>query len=61
VTTGVILSSDQSAFAERILQTGTELEVGVLSWCLQNMVPLRDASDDWAIIAYEQLVLDPER
>lgn len=54
------LSSEQLTFADRVLQTGTELEVGVLSWCLQNMVPLRDATDDWAIIAYEQLVLDPD-
>ena len=54
------LSREQLVFTEQTLQTGTELEVGVLSWCLQNMVPLRDATDDWAIVAYEQLILDPD-
>jgi hypothetical protein len=54
------LTREQLTFSERVLQTGTELEAGVLSWCLQNLVPLRDATDDWAIITYEQLVLEPD-
>lgn len=52
-------SHEQLAFADRIATSGTPLELGVLSWCLQNSVPLRDASDDWAIVTYEQLVVDP--
>jgi sulfotransferase family protein len=52
-------SDDQLVNAERILTSGTELERGVLSWCLQNSVPLGAATDDWAIVSYEQLVLEP--
>lgn len=50
----------QLSFAEDVLQTGTRLEHGVLSWCLQTAVPLRDASADWVIASYEQLILQPE-
>jgi hypothetical protein len=53
------LTKDQLDYANRIFDGGTGLERGVLSWCLQNMVPLREACDDWAIVSYEQLVLEP--
>ena len=53
-------SDDQLAFAARIASSGTPLERGVLSWCLQNSVPLRQATEDWAVVTYEQLVVDPE-
>ena len=53
------LTNDQLDYARRIRDSGTKLERGVLSWCLQNMVPLRDATHDWVIVSYEQMVLDP--
>jgi hypothetical protein len=53
-------SDEQLVDAERIFTGGTELERGVLSWCLQNSVPLKAATDDWAIVSYEQLVLEPQ-
>lgn len=52
-------SEEQLVSAARIVRLGTHLERGVLSWCLQNSVPLRHATDDWAIVTYEQLVVDP--
>ena len=52
-------TSDQLEYAHRILDTGSKLEQGVLSWCLQNAVSLRQATADWAIVSYEQMVLDP--
>jgi hypothetical protein len=52
-------SDEQIAHARRIAESGTDLERRVLSWCLQNAVPLTDASDDWVIVTYEQMVLDP--
>jgi sulfotransferase family protein len=52
-------SHEQLGFADRIVTSGSPLEQGVLSWCLQNSVPLREASDDWAVVTYEQLVVDP--
>jgi hypothetical protein len=52
-------SSRQISYAEEIYQRGTKLQQGVTSWCLQNAVPLREATDDWAIVTYEQLSIDP--
>jgi len=52
-------SIEQLRYSRRIVESGTRLELGVLAWCLQNAVPLRDATDDWAVVTYEQLVLDP--
>jgi hypothetical protein len=45
--------------ARRIFERGTDLERGVLSWCFQNALPLREATDDWVVVSYEQMVLDP--
>lgn len=53
-------TSDQLRFAEDIYRFGTMLEQGVLSWCLQTAVPLREATDDWVVASYEQLILEPE-
>lgn len=53
-------SIEQIKFAQRILENGSKLEQGVLAWCLENAVPLRMASDDWLIIAYEDLVVAPQ-
>jgi hypothetical protein len=52
-------TADQLQNARKIIDSGTKLERGVLAWCLQNAVPLREVSQDWAVISYEQLVLDP--
>lgn len=52
-------TSDQLRFAEQIYGSGSKLERGVLSWCLQTAVPLRAATDDWVVASYEQLILDP--
>lgn len=53
------LPDDQLAYAQTIVETGTGLEQRILSWCLQNSVPLNDATDDWVIVTYEQMILDP--
>ena len=46
-------------YAEKIIKNGSMLERVVLSWCFQNYVPLKMIEEDWAVISYEQLVLDP--
>jgi hypothetical protein len=48
----------QLAFANQIIENGSQFEQGILDWCLQNMVPMRDMTDDWTLVSYEQLVLD---
>jgi hypothetical protein len=52
-------TGDQLRRARKILDSGTRLERGVLSWCFENAVPLREATGDWAMLSYEQLVQDP--
>jgi hypothetical protein len=52
-------TGEQLAFADDVRRNGTRLERGVLSWCLQTSVPLQQATDDWIIASYEQLILDP--
>jgi hypothetical protein len=51
---------EQLRYAMKILDSGTSLERGVLAWCLENAVPLRDLSTDWTVVSYEQLVLNPQ-
>jgi hypothetical protein len=53
-------SGTQLRYAKRIAERGSKLEQGVLDWCFQNAVPLRNATSDWAILSYEQFVLNPE-
>ena len=53
-------SEEQLERAQRILTKGTDLDRGVLSWCLQNAVALQEATPDWAVVSYEQLVVDPD-
>ncbi|MCA9884568.1 MAG: hypothetical protein KC708_16430, partial [Anaerolineae bacterium] len=50
----------QLTSAERVIANGSNLERGVLSWCFQNAVPLRDRRPDWIVMTYEQTVLEPE-
>ena len=55
-----MLTTEQLTFANEIINTGTELQKSMLDWCIQNSVTLKQANEDWSIITYEQLVLDPE-
>jgi hypothetical protein len=53
-------TDDQLQYARKIIDSGTKLERGILAWCLRNAVFLREVSQDWTVISYEQLVLDPQ-
>ncbi|MEE3326555.1 MAG: sulfotransferase [Myxococcota bacterium] len=53
-------SEEEIQFAWEVVRGGSRLEKGVLDWCLQNAVPLRQAEEDWVVISYEELVLAPE-
>jgi len=50
---------EQLRFARRVVDSGSKLEQGVLDWCFQNAVPLRQAQPDWIVVSYEQLLLEP--
>ncbi len=52
-------TNQQLAFAEKIVRSGSHLERATLHWCFEVAVPLKQMTDDWAVISYEQLVVDP--
>ena len=51
---------DTLAMARRIVETGSRYEQGILHWCFENALPLRQIEEDWIVVTYEQLVSDPE-
>lgn len=55
-----LFTPEQAALAARIIKTGSDLEQGVLDWCLQN-APLLFCQDkrDWVSVCYEDIVLRP--
>lgn len=53
-------ASEQLNYAREVAEAGTKLEQDVLLWCLHNAVPLQQATPDWSLVSYEQLVLDPD-
>ena len=53
-------SQEEQDFAWDIIRSGSDLQKGVLDWCLQNAVPLRNLEREWIVISYEELVLAPE-
>lgn len=52
-------TSEQIRYAKEILRKGEFLEKAVLSWCIQNAIPLKNFDKDWTLITYEQLTLEP--
>jgi len=51
---------DQLDYARHLLAHGTKMERGVLSWCFQNAIPLKQRTEKWVVLSYEQMVVDPE-
>lgn len=40
---------------------GSKLQRGIVSWCFENLIPLRfSPTQDWLFITYEELLLNPE-
>lgn len=42
-----------------IAASGSRLQRSVVSWCFENILPLRQLSASWLCITYEELVLNP--
>lgn len=55
------LSEAQRREGARIVACGSDLERGVLAWCLYNLRALGSRSPHWNVLSYEQLLLEPER
>lgn len=50
----------QLKIARRIIATDDHFSRGVLDWCLRNSIALQSMTDDWVVLTYEQLIIDPE-
>jgi len=56
------LDDSQIREIRRIHCGGSNFQRGILSWCFENMIPLRFAdSQDWLTVTYEELLLNPEK
>ena len=53
-------TNQQLRYTEDIIRSGTKLQKGVVAWCVHNSVPLRSIEDDWAVVTYEQAVVQPK-
>lgn len=54
-------SSEQIRHAREIIGIRDAFLMRIVDWCLQNAVLLRQASEATVVLAYEQLVLQPEQ
>lgn len=52
-------TTKQLALASDILRGDNKLAKGILDWSLRNFVALRARTADWAVVTYEQLVVNP--
>lgn len=57
----VIGDGRRLAEIRRIGRDGTTLQIGAVSWCFENLVPLRRPDFEGLFVTYEELVLNPER
>lgn len=53
-------TSEQIDYAERVVASGDHFDQAIVDWCFQNKVPLQQQTEDWAMITYEQMVVDPQ-
>jgi hypothetical protein len=56
------LDAAQREFCARVVSDGSLLDHHVLTWCLDNLLPLRalKSPTSWTVVSYEDCVLKPE-
>lgn len=52
------LSKDQKKFANEILNNGDNIEKAFISWCLENLYPLKFAKSNFLLLTYEELIIN---
>lgn len=52
-------SEEERRLALELNKSGDEMERRMLAWCIQNKFALMQRRDDWVVITYEQLTVDP--
>jgi len=50
----------EQAYAKTMIKQGSEMEIKVLTWCIQNKLALSQKHKDWLILSYERLTFQPE-
>ncbi len=56
------ISSDQLKEIKKIYSKGNDLQKGIVSWCYENLIPLKYAkNDDWLFVSYEEILLNSEK
>jgi hypothetical protein len=58
---GVVGDERKLREIERLVVHGSHLERGLVSWCYENIVPLRHRDFDGLLISYEEMVVNPLR
>jgi len=56
---GLIGEATRLREVERLGRTGNHLQRGTVSWCYENLVPLRHPDFDGLVVSYEELTLNP--
>ena len=54
-----LFSPEEIAFADRLIETGTRLEKGMIDWCLEIGAMFRNPWSDATVISYEDLTVFP--
>ncbi len=53
------LTESQLRVAKDVTSSDDQFARRVLDWCLWNSIALRSRTDDWVVLTYEQLVVNP--
>jgi len=56
-----IFSEEEKLVISETLKSGNDRELKILMWCIQNKLVLHYLPEDAIIIAYEQLITEPEQ
>jgi hypothetical protein len=56
-----LIGSHRLGAIQAIGRTGSHFQRGIISWCYENLVPLRFPDFAGLFVTYEELVLNPER
>ena len=54
-------TAEQLVLADRLIESGSHLEQGVLAWCLHHGPALWQSQSSWLLISYEECVVRPDQ
>jgi len=56
-----IFTAEEKDLINTVMSNNDPMEKRVLLWCVQNRLALHQKTDDWLIIFYENLTVEPEK